>query len=66
MSNNLSEIFYSNLVMTCSGIILAMIALCYKSKCRHIKCCGCEVERDVRVEEEIDEMEMNHNEEHKV
>lgn len=52
--------------MTCSGIILAMIAFCYKSKCRHIKCCGCEVERDVRVEEEIDEMEMNHNEEHKV
>ena len=53
-----SEIFYSNLVMTCSGILLAVIAVCYKSKCRYIKCCGLVIERNVEVEEDIDEMEM--------
>jgi len=54
----LSEIFWSNLVMTCSGILLACIALLYKSKCSHVKCCGLDIERNVEVEEEIDEIEM--------
>jgi len=54
----LSEIFWSNLVMTCSGIILACIALIYKSKCSHVKCCGLDIERNVDVEEQIDEMEI--------
>jgi hypothetical protein len=44
--------------MTCSGILLAVIAVCYKSKCRYIKCCGLVIERNVEVEEDIDEMEM--------
>jgi hypothetical protein len=54
----LSEIFWSNLVMTSSGILLACIALLYKSKCSHVKCCGLDIERNVEVEEEIDEIEM--------
>ena len=53
----LSEIFYSMLVTTVSGLILAMIAACYKSKCRYIKCCGIEIDRDVEGEEKIDEIE---------
>ena len=53
-----SEIFWSNLIMTSSGILLACIALLYKSKCSHVKCCGLDIERNVEVEEELDEMEM--------
>ena len=53
-----SEIFWSNLVMTCSGILLACIALLYKSKCQHIRCCGCDIERNIQAEEELDEIEM--------
>ena len=44
--------------MTCSGILLAIIAVCYKSKCSHIRMCGIDIERNVQVEEDIDEMEM--------
>jgi hypothetical protein len=44
--------------MTSSGILLACIALLYKSKCSHVKCCGLDIERNVEVEEELDEMEM--------
>jgi hypothetical protein len=46
--------------MTGSTIILAILAILYKSKCSHIKCCGCDIERNVQVEEEIDEIEFNH------
>lgn len=53
--NNLSEIFWSNVVSICSGLLLAALGIIYKSKCRRIKCCGCEIERDVDVEEHIDE-----------
>lgn len=44
--------------MTCSGILLAIIAVCYKSKCSHIRMCGLDIERNVQVEEDIDEMEL--------
>jgi hypothetical protein len=55
----LSEIFYSNLVTICSGIILAVVAVCYKSKCRNITCCYglIHIDRDVVAEEHIDEHE---------
>ena len=56
----LSEIFYSMLVTTSSGLLLAIIATCYRSKCRTIKCCGLEIERDVQGEEEIDIAEQEH------
>lgn len=59
-----SEIFWSNLVMTCSGILLACIALLYKSKCSHIKCCGMDIERNVNLEEELDEMELEQKNNH--
>jgi hypothetical protein len=53
--SDLTEIFWSNFVTICSGLVLAMIGVVYKSKCRRIKCCGCEIERDVDVEQDIDE-----------
>jgi len=63
----LSEIFYSNLVTICSGIILAVIAVAYKSKCRNINCCFgfIQIDRDVEGEEELDahndDIEMKNN-----
>jgi len=53
----LSEIFYNSLMITVSGLALALIGVCYKSKCRTIRCCGLEIERDVEGEEKIDEIE---------
>jgi hypothetical protein len=53
-----SELFWSNLVITCSTILLAVIAILYKSKCSHVKCCGLDIERNVEIEEDIDEMEL--------
>lgn len=54
-----SETFYSNLMMTCSGILLACIALLYKSKCSHVRCCGfLDIERNTQAEEQIDEIEL--------
>jgi len=54
----LSEVFWNSFVITVSGVLLAVIAACYKSKCRSIKCCGLEIERDTDAEEQIDEIEM--------
>ena len=57
MTTALTEIFWSNFITICSGLVLAMIGVVYKSKCRLIKCCGCEIQRDTEAEENID----NHN-----
>jgi hypothetical protein len=58
----LSEIFYNSVLITSSGIVLAILGVCYKSKCRHIKCWGIEIERDTQAEEEIDlELQENKN-----
>ena len=54
----LSEIFWNSFLITSSGLCLAVIAACYKSKCRTIRCCGIEIERDTDAEEQIDEIEM--------
>jgi len=38
----------------------------YKSKCKSLKCCGCELIRDTEAEEKIDELEIErHPEEEK-
>ena len=50
----LSEIFWNSVLITASGVMLAIIGVCYKSKCRYIKCWGIEIERDTEAEEEID------------
>ena len=54
-SCSLSEIFWSNFITICSGLTIAILGVIYKIKCRKFKCCGCEIERDVDVEEHIDE-----------
>ena len=54
-----SEIFYTFLVTTISGLVLAFIAMLYKSKCISIEFCCCKIIRDIDAEKEEDEIEMN-------
>ena len=49
-----SEIFYTGLYTAGVGVILAMMNMCYKSKCRQIDICCIKIIRDVAVEEGID------------
>ena len=55
----MSEIFYTLVLTTSSGLFLALCRMLYKSKCKTIKFCGCEIDRDVAGEEKIDEIEAN-------
>jgi len=51
----LSEIFYTLLITSTIGLILAIAKLCYKSKCREVNFCCIKIVRDVEGEEKIDE-----------
>lgn len=54
-----SELFWNSVLITGSGLLLAILAICYKSKCSNIKCCGCiEIQRNVDLEEKYDEIEL--------
>jgi len=55
----LSDAITFYFISTLSSIVVLVIGVIYKSKCRVIKCCGCiHIERDVNIEERIDEMEL--------
>jgi len=49
-----SETFYTYIIATGSTLCAAMLAACYKSKCRNIDCWGLHIERDVEDETRID------------
>ena len=53
-----TEMFYTFVITTSSGLLLALARMCYKSKCKTIKCCGMEIDRDTHAEEEEDLREM--------
>lgn len=58
----LSEIFYTFLITTSSGLLLALLTLFYKSKCRTVNFCGLiKIERDVITEQKEDELELGFN-----
>ena len=57
----MSEIFYTLVLTTSSAVFLAICRMLYRSKCKSLKCCGCEIERDVAGEEELDALEANRN-----
>jgi hypothetical protein len=40
-------------------IILKIISMFYKSKCKKVDCWGVHIERDIEAEEEIDEQTIN-------
>ena len=39
-------------------IVLKMISMCYKSKCKKFDCLGIHIERDIVNEEKLDEQEI--------
>jgi hypothetical protein len=54
----LSEVFLSMLVTSGFAFLGGSLAVCYKSKCVRISCCGLVIDRDVEGEEKIDEEEI--------
>ena len=53
-----SEVYWTLVLTSSSGFLLAVIRMCYKSKCKTIRCCGMEIDRDTEAEEREDEKEM--------
>jgi hypothetical protein len=56
----LSEVFLTMLVTSSFAFLGATLAVCYKSKCIRISCCGLVIDRDVQGEEQIDTEELRH------
>lgn len=61
----MSEVFWVGLYTAGIAFLLALSRQLYKSKCQTLKCCGCELIRDVEAEEKIDEMEIERHQEEK-
>ena len=54
MAQELSEVFWSFLISSCVGLLLAVCRLMYKSKCKEVNFCCIKIVRDVAGEEVID------------
>ena len=50
-----SEVFWVGLYTAGGALILAIMNICYKSKCKEVDICCIRIVRDVVVEEEIDQ-----------
>jgi len=57
-TNVFDAVFWSFFITSSIGFILAFTKMIYKSKCKSLKCCGCELIRDTEAEEKIDELEI--------
>jgi len=56
-----SEVFLSLIVSTSSAVFLTIIGACIKSKCTAVKCFGIDIQRNVEIEEHIEEHQMDLN-----
>ena len=56
-----SEIFYTGVYTAACALILVLINICYKSKCKEVEICCIRIVRDVIVEEEIDQSSLPTN-----
>jgi len=56
----MSEVFWSFFVSSMIGFIIALLKLCYKSKCKEINLCCLKISRDITAEEHLD-LEMPNN-----
>lgn len=54
----ISEPLFIILITSISGIIMKLISMCYKSKCKRVDCFGVHIIRDIITEEEYDEKEL--------
>jgi hypothetical protein len=59
MAQELSEVFWSFLISSCVGLLLAVCRLMYKSKCKEVNFCCIKIVRDVAGEEVIDAQHQN-------
>ena len=50
----MSEVFWSFFVTSTIGFIIALLKLCYKSKCKEINLCCLKITRDIPAEQQID------------
>jgi hypothetical protein len=50
MAQELSEVFYTFLITSVVGFILALGRICYKSKCSSIDLCCLKITRNVEIE----------------
>jgi hypothetical protein len=57
----LSEVFWSFFLTSVIGCLLGIFKMIYKSKCKKCSLCGIIIERDVEIEEKIDEEEIHYN-----
>lgn len=57
----MTEIFYTFVITSIIGLILASFKIAYSSKCSRIKCGCIEIIRNVDVEERIDEHQLERN-----
>jgi hypothetical protein len=48
------------LVTTCSGLIIKLASMAFKSKCSEVSCCGLIIKRDVALEEKEHEYDVAH------
>lgn len=55
MAQELSEVFWTFLISSCVGLILAVCRFAYRSKCKEVNMCCLKIVRDVEGEEKIDE-----------
>jgi hypothetical protein len=51
-------VFFSFLITSVIGCILGLSRVVYKSKCKKCSLCGIIIERDVELEEKVDELEI--------
>jgi len=54
----LSEVFWSFFLTSTIGCIMGLIRMLYKSKCKSCSLCGITIERDIKAETDIDELEI--------
>ena len=52
----MSEVFWTFFITSIIGLIIGIVRMLYKSKCKTFSCCGLHVDRDVEGEEKLDEM----------
>ena len=58
---SLSEIFWGSVIVTCSGLILKIVSMCFKSKCSEFSFCGISIKRNIELEEAAHEFDVLHN-----
>lgn len=56
----LSEVFWVAFVTTCSGVVIKLASMMYKSKCKECSVCCIKIIRDVEIEEKENEFEITH------